>query len=946
MMRTVHVCTATCMTLFAVQLLMAGDSVYLDPGTDQAIPEPTIVANWGIHDAEVGATYDGVSVEANIGYYLCTANFLPNYPITPGDYYLWSNSGNWDSIGLKVNHVKRVYDFITDPGTWTETGAGSKAQECGMDDLTVAGPTRMIPDIGIDEIPGVPDKIDVSIKSKLWFNVNIASGHDVVIDQYAQIEYLNVSHPGAELSVNAAGTLRCERGFENAGTFIGAIEHIGGVGLKNYGSMQGAFVLVEDGIYNCSDGHIFCEGGTLKGTITNDGLIETWNPTTIDTLSITGDGQLIAKDALTLSNTAEPTMGTILEQPLTSRVKLYAQHPLQTSGNGHVTAQGVFQGTLAGDMTVAEGELLTLQATSLTQHANLAINGTDTKLDWWNGTNEGMIHATAGGTLQTRGYYFEVTNAGQIVLGNASFSLPAPGLGTTQILTNTGSIDLDHSEMNFGCITFYIRGVKVVGDGQITLRNDSVLRDPYIQSTGTVDIDATSRVEVNSDQERHAILQGDVTNHGTISISRALTCSGSLTNHGLIEINSSRLILQTSALYGTGQLVVGSAGEIEFDAPAGHTDPIMLHHAIVSAGKIYANHPIATDDGVAITAHGWFHGALAGDLHVTPGEYLGLYGSTLTPNAAVTIDQAGTKLDWYTGTNEGLIQATNGGTMQTRGYYFEVTNAGRIEITDATFALPAPGLYTTQVLTNTGTIDLDHSQMTFGYDRGGPTIAGNGQILIRNGSTVYNPRITGGDMTVDATSQIVFTLTDASVAGLEQHGSLQLDGRYLAVYGRWQTMVGATVAASAGSWHDLYLYGDWVNQMDDPADLSLPRTFIEVRSGTEADPLLLEVGGIDRGAVPEGWEENYALLKLVVAAGHYVRLTDQFDNHAAMPRSGSEALYLDYLELKPGAILDTQGLNVYYKTLIGDPTQIIPEPATLVLLSGGVLGLLRRGGRR
>jgi hypothetical protein len=92
----------------------------------------------------------------------------------------------------------------------------------------------------------------------------------------------------------------------------------------------------------------------------------------------------------------------------------------------------------------------------------------------------------------------------------------------------------------------------------------------------------------------------------------------------------------------------------------------------------------------------------------------------------------------------------------------------------------------------------------------------------------------------------------------------------------------------------------------------------------------LEVGGEDLGPLPEGLESNFALDALVLGGDDVgeVMLADVTDNQPAW--SGSEAQYVQYLEVGPGSSLDLNGLNFYYMTASIDPgATIIPNGGTL-----------------
>jgi hypothetical protein len=106
---------------------------------------------------------------------------------------------------------------------------------------------------------------------------------------------------------------------------------------------------------------------------------------------------------------------------------------------------------------------------------------------------------------------------------------------------------------------------------------------------------------------------------------------------------------------------------------------------------------------------------------------------------------------------------------------------------------------------------------------------------------------------------------------------------------------------------------------------------------------LLEVAGLDRGAVLEGFSQNFSLgtLTLGGTAIGRVRLVDAFDNR--LDGIINEALYVQTLNLDNGAYLDLNGYNLYYQTAWIDSTaridfnggQLIqiPEPISFLLFA-------------
>ena len=68
---------------------------------------------------------------------------------------------NWDSVGLLFTHIKRTYDFISDPeGVLKGTVTCPYQTQKQMDDLLVAGPTNQRVSVGPEDLPYVPEWVE------------------------------------------------------------------------------------------------------------------------------------------------------------------------------------------------------------------------------------------------------------------------------------------------------------------------------------------------------------------------------------------------------------------------------------------------------------------------------------------------------------------------------------------------------------------------------------------------------------------------------------------------------------------------------------------------------------------------------------------------------------------------------------------------------------------
>jgi hypothetical protein len=142
------------------------------------------------------------------------------------------------------------------------------------------------------------------------------------------------------------------------------------------------------------------------------------------------------------------------------------------------------------------------------------------------------------------------------------------------------------------------------------------------------------------------------------------------------------------------------------------------------------------------------------------------------------------------------------------------------------------------------------------------------------------------------------------------------------------------------------------NQSTDPAALAGLKNLRMVFEGGPGQVDSFEVAGEDMGPAMAGLESNFALdtLELGGQDTGQVRLVDLFDNRPAW--TGAEALYVENLILGSGALLDLNGLGLYYLHASIDPGATvllnggdlaqIPEPGTLLLLGLGGLAALRR----
>ncbi|MBS3735462.1 MAG: hypothetical protein KGY99_11190, partial [Phycisphaerae bacterium] len=423
----------------------AGGSVYVDSGGDPTEP-PKIVADWSEVEVEgsVDETYDGATVQATVGYYLCDTTFLPAFQEDDG-HYVWSKSLNWNSVAVPVLHVKRVHTIITNPGEWVDLMDGDTSEECGLADITQAGPTAQIGSVDIDDLPVVPEGVSVALGTNFRFNVTIDAPEELRMNQYADVEHLAVANSQTKL-INCYGdTFIVRNGLQNAGTIEGnfcqgpvpLFVSVSG-GIDNTGLIQGNLGSVSGGVVNSLNGEIHCYGDEINGFIDNDGELWIERDTVLDAPQIRGAGWVHAMDDVTLANSADPANGCVLRQDLTSQSALLSAHPIQTADGATISAAGRMDCVLDGDLRVTPGQTLIVWGGRTTQY--------------------GRIDVPSDATLRTWDQAFAFHNAGTISV-DGRLLMPAPPR------------DMD------------LFDGRVTNDGQIIIRNGGILEMPKVRYT-------------------------------------------------------------------------------------------------------------------------------------------------------------------------------------------------------------------------------------------------------------------------------------------------------------------------------------------------------------------------------------------------------------------------------------------------------------------------------
>ncbi len=214
------------------------------------------------------------------------------------------------------------------------------------------------------------------------------------------------------------------------------------------------------------------------------------------------------------------------------------------------------------------------------------------------------------------------------------------------------------------------------------------------------------------------------------------------------------------------------------------------------------------------------------------------------------------------------------------------------------------------------------------------------------GTAAY--RLAGGELVADRGVTVAPRYNDGKLALTEPAARMEVS------HSLWFGGRGMLEAVPGTAIH--MLEADFGNLSTDPEALGDLENLLLIFEGGLDDPMEFEVAGKDLLGQAAGYDLNFALGALTLGEDgpSRLKLVDYEDNQPEW--DGDEALYVYELSVGPDAVLDLNGLNLYYGhltldrrgTIVGNAhaVPVIPEPATLALLVAGAAAFLLARRRR
>ncbi|MCU6171168.1 hemagglutinin repeat-containing protein [Enterobacter bugandensis] len=624
----------------------------------------------------------------------------------------------------------------------------------------------------------------------------------------------------------------------NAGTLQGATLGMTGSTLSNSGTVNGLMGL----------------SGTLSGTLTNTGLLQSGGATTFNADTLANPGRIMGG---TLSlNARDLNNGGLMQ----------GTNGLALTGTTLTT--GANSRTLSGGMLTLDADLLTTQGT-------LQGNGADIRAtEWTHGgslLSQGTLTANAGGTLTSTG---SLMSQGGVDI-------------TARTLDNRGQL-LSEDNVTLGGSTLKNSGT--VQGNSLTLGQSSINNQGTLTGLQSLTLQGQQRLMARMamaapqqelingaggkllTQGTLTITSGAVTNAGSWQAQNILLNAQSLTNSGAVQSADALQMTLADTLTGTAGSKITALGSATLQAATlVNQGQWAAKNLTLKSGTLSNSGAISGVNGLTLSQTGAVSQQSSGTL---------LSGGALNVTAAsVTTDgkiQGGT-LGITTGalTNGGRLQGDNGATLALSG---TLTNNGGGEIVSRDgLTLTTPTLFNYGLIQGGGETRVTASSQARNDGRllsgarltlGTPQLTGTGWLqatdLILNAASATN----GGTWVADRA-----TLTGTTLAsqGTTQAGELTVNYGQLnnsgTLLGNAQLNINADqVTQSAGgkllSGGNLWLQSkglDVVGQLVSLGDLTLQLTnaFTSKTAVAAGRTLTINSGGdIDNRSVLQGQAVN------------------------------------------------------------------------------------------
>jgi fibronectin-binding autotransporter adhesin len=387
-------------------------------------------------------------------------------------------------------------------------------------------------------------------------------------------------------------------------------------------------------------------------------------------------------------------------------------------------------------------------------------------------TNGALIQATGGSsTIQGDGNPFAIVNLGTITATGGTLTL---GNFSTDSVTNTGTVNANVGTIGFGsggALVDNSLGFAEATNGG-TLNFGSASASVLGLSLGTVTAGSGSTVN----------LLGAVTESqlaaSTIDVVGTFNLKGQVTNTG------QTLAAPTGNPYTLdGGTILNGTVDANLNALAfGNGNGTLNHVSMVNNFTVPANASFTATGGTTFTGDSTFGSADTVNVSGTGTALTIASGATWTGGMSITDDGSGN----VTVTNAGTFTHNSSGNnaVQGDGNPFTFANTGIVNGTASTLTI---GGYSTDSLTNTGTITANGASVAFGAGGSSASNFGGAMAAINAGTLTFGTLGVGiggttvGTLTEDSTGtiNILGNLTEAQLSGgtVAAAGTVNLKGQ-------------------------------------------------------------------------------------------------------------------------------------------------------------------------